>query len=210
MKIKTKSLASWVGVMALALLAPIAHADPVVTRNGGFEIAGSAPFPVADWTLADNAEKSGDEQHGGQFSIRLFTTGDSGDAGTGSVLQNVTLFDFEEYYFEFYLMGARNMVTATIGGAVADFFSVSDDDQDGWWMYQGFITNSTAGDLKFSFNSTSAAEAYVDDVLLMCVESLTGNCTGVPIGNNVPEPGSLLLVGAALASMAAIRRRKPI
>ena len=70
---------------------------------------------------------------------------------------------------------------------------------DGWQHYvlQDF-TGSTGGPLSFVFLALAAdlSNLYVDDVSINAVP-----------GGNIPEPGSLLLVGAALAAGAMVRRR---
>lgn len=213
MTFRTKTMVTWVGAVAFALLAQLAQAKPVIPNlgvNGDFE-HGSPPH---NWGRTGNANGVNTVVHGGSNSFG-FTP--SGDAVTGSVSQSVSLLHFEDYALSFFLKGNRSALSVSFGGVILPITQFSDDDEaakDGdWYQYLGLIGGSSGGEMLFSFSSNiGGLPLYLDDVSISCVVSLTGDCTGVSKDNNndVPEPGSLLLVGAALASIAAVRRRKQV
>lgn len=74
-------------------------------------------------------------------------------------------------------------------------------------LYFGMIAQTAAEEFnKIEFLTSSGSGDFFgfDDMTIGSREQVcTGNC-----GNNVPEPGSLALMGGAFAAMAALRRRR--
>lgn len=102
--------------------------------------------------------------------------------------------------------------TAIIPGGPA--FSPLGDSSGRCWStgcgYTGWVamdyTFTTAGIYSLGFGVTNALDTAYDSAFAIAGVSIND----VPIDNNVPEPGSLALLGLGLAGIAGLRRRKSV
>ena len=214
MKLETKKLSRWVAALAFAAMAPLAHAAPNLVINPGFENQVGSPFGFDNWTTTDglgNVSSSTEPVHSGLLSARFpYDTIGAFDLVPTIIAQtpDLTLTSGTVYDVEFWL----NFIT------LGDFSAKLDGQElitlltgdtpgaGGWAKYHGQLTASGGpGTLAFSWsgsdpNCTSSANGrgdcsiFLDDVSVSAAQ--------------VPEPGTLLLVGAALAASAMVRRRK--
>ena len=125
--------------------------------------------------------------------------------------------DQEEYVLEFYvkLVGHDNFTFKFGGRFFASYINgdlheiKSDDPKKGRAFHTTLISGFDGGGGFISFDFSDfplGSEAYIDNVSLVCDVTSSANCQG----GSVPEPGSLLLVGAALAGLGLVRRRKSV
>lgn len=83
------------------------------------------------------------------------------------------------------------------------FSQLVSDDNAAWGFYSGTGIEALGHTVRFSFISVSATGG--DNSFGNFLDSAN---FGVGIGKDVPEPGSLALIGLGLAGMAVARRRK--
>jgi MYXO-CTERM domain-containing protein len=133
--------------------------------------------------------------------------GPSGNETSASIKQSVaSLSASTTYLLDFSFFKPTGVLLDVTFGSLdfADLdFAISNTGD--LYTYSG-IVESLAGtqELVFSFTSPSLANYYLDNVSLTCDPGIPGNCATT----SVPEPGSLLLAGAALASLGLVRRRR--
>jgi hypothetical protein len=224
MKLKMNLLGQWIGAVAIAAVMPLAHANYTFS-NGGFEARGT-PWEfdtngVA--TVVSTGARTGNNAlqfknttttDGSFFSgmaTQMFSINSDATIGTG-------VDNSGRYLFEFWTKGDP-----------LDIFSVTLNDQNGDLLTSG-LTKGQAGDwtsysavvvldadytLKFDFGNVGEVgpptkqpapfTLLLDDISFTACTST--NCLGPQPPVDMPEPGSLFLVGAALAGLAAVRRK---
>lgn len=199
-----KKIVHWMFAGVLAAAGSLASAFPVnvnLVGNPGFE-SGDAP-----WSPMGNAEVDGAAARSG--NLGMFFRPNSTDGSTGMASQSFMLLSTETYTLDFYLKGNINALAITFNGiglaSFLDTLDIDPPDASDWVFYTGTFSGKTGGELKFNFDagSTTASGLFLDDVNLACID----NCSDTN-GNPMPEPGSLLLVGAALSALAVFRRRR--
>ncbi len=221
MKLAIRKLAMWIGAVSIAVLAPLAQANLV--SNGGFE---DPLNPATDWTagantgISDTTVGSTDPNvvHAGTKSANFGLT----DPSETTLGQTLTLVSGTTYTLDFWLR-CTDQVNARqpcgLGGFFdPDFFSVflgatqvnfSIDGLDGAGTneFTHYVGDIVAGsnmllEFRIGVGPLYPEQIYLDDVNFVEKVACNGaNC-------NVPEPGSLLLVGVALTAGAIVRRRR--
>lgn len=209
MRKTSRNLVRWVSAVVLTIAGSVAHANLV--KNPGFESGESFWSPVGNATEVDDAA------HTGGLGLHFVAK----EQPTGSVRQLFTLVSTEDYALKFFLKGSLAALSITFDGLPFDkLFEPRSDPESfddpvtgdeiftDWFIYTALIKGSTGGLLLFAHDasSPSGGDLFLDDVSLVCTPG-TGTCDDGG-GNHVPEPGSLLLVGAALSALAVYRRRK--
>ncbi len=223
MKLKIKQLAKWIGAVSIVVLAPLVQANLV--KNGGFDNEnplvdlGNITPQFAFWSDSTFVLLSNSIRRSPDWSA---TFGD--DNGSATLTQTLTLDANSKYNFEFWLRCDKQSL---LGGGTCDAlsvdpfsaFSASLDGVDialsgttgptgTFSRYSGTIMTggiAPVGNLKFALNDPSGVftpTLFLDDVFMDLQPACTGNSC------NVPEPGSLLLVGVALTAGAIVRRRR--
>ena len=180
--------AKWLGFAALAMTAAAAHANLVT--NGGFEtgdLSGWSQFGNTGFTGAAGSPYN----HTGSFGAAFGPVG-----STGGVSQSLATVAGATYTVNFWLYndgGTPNIFSWAWDGTTQAAPNLVNAAGFGYTEYTFNVTASGAStDLAFTFQQNPAYYG-LDDV------SVT----------QVPEPGTILLFGAALVAAGAARRRKP-
>lgn len=215
--------------VAAFLLSCSSHANLFI-NDGGFE----KPEDTSPWTLASNAPSLSHvslvndplNAHSGD-GFGLFNPSD--DNGNGSFSQVVSLNPSTLYRLDFSvrLLGSGTATPAPtftfkFGGKLFSEFKVYTDPNDltddgqsvtvdgAWTNYSTFIQTEGAGGfagglIEFAFAGDTGSEGSIDSVRLGCAnDEQNFEC----VRQSVPEPGSLTLVGLALAGLGVARRRQ--
>lgn len=221
MNSRTIFVGKWIGAAALVAAGAVAQAVPVTT-NGGFELG------FTDWSpVGVTLETAAGPNTIGAQSARISPP----DNPTNSLLQLVTLRTDHSYNLSFFVRRTTDGVDANgdplvglnpvlsvslLGNAFSSFANIEERDPDVageiWFRYVTSNFNGpVAGEAGLAFSFSGTDIAYLDNVNmedLGCIPGATSCKPGGGNGGNVPEPGSLLLVGASLAGLALVRRRK--
>lgn len=218
MKIRLKSLA-WLFAAAVACgTTAIANANEVVA-NGSFA-------DIASWTSSGDAALNGAVTHSGSSGSIQFTEACRGsDCDVSGDLRQSLLRPLNNpngYLFSFFVKGDATGLYVDLYEAsdpnspfvsLLDLFAISTPGNSGgeWVEYSGEFSGPAGAIIGIDFFVERIGTSPLGDLFLDDVSIIEKACTpGDPGcgGTTVPEPGSLLLVGAALAAVAIVRRRK--
>lgn len=211
MKITMKSLKFLLAVAGVVALVPLASAN--IVANGTIDGNGSP------WDLSFGATFSPDDRGGsagsGSILFPAVCTAADGCKIDGFAFQTFApLTNPAGYDFSFWAKGSLpSAFHADLwnGSTEISLLSGSAPVVGGWAHYSGVVADGNSStEIDFGFLALlrgNVGDIFIDDVELVARQCVPGTrgC-----GNNVPEPGSLLLVGAALAAVATIRRRKTV
>ena len=213
MKLKTNKLSAWLAALAFVVLAPMAQAAPLVLVVDG------------EFLLDPNFASTGTWSRDGTPVDIDSANRPSGTAGTGSahflyasgrggfpnvLTQPVSGLNEQPFDIEFFLMykdlsGFTAMLTDVFDNTAGSdqlsdvnlLTSLGDESVgfSAWVRYYGQLNGFADFTLSFSYTNPDLDKDF--GIFL----------DGVSI-TQVPEPGSLALVGLALAGIAVVRRRK--
>ena len=216
MKLDKKKLTAWVGAAVITLLTPLAHALPTEFVDcGTFEC--SDPVSGSAWSFGGAALVSAslvNKVHSPTHSAYI-----SSD-GTATLTQDVGSLDVpgQAYLYSFWLNVIGSLgsdFTVTLGGRnlLSSSISTIDSPVDGWVQYHAAYDDTFFADGVFTFSNetvagtTPSSKVFIDDVSVIQFDRVCVPGTPGCGGPTLPEPGTLFLVGAALAAVAAVRRK---
>ena len=191
MKTLPNSFSAWICGIGLAALVPFANATPLT--NGGFEPDLTGWTPTVSSVICDVSPQ--DTAHGGLWSAGL------GCSSPGVATLSQTFDTSVPSSLDFWLR-------LGVGTPLTDF---SADLNGGGFSLDGSVTPVNG----FSLYHSLGTLLLTPNVLTFTFKRGMGETTpfsGVfidDVAQSVPEPGTLMLVGAALACGALVRRKKP-
>ena len=210
--------------LAIAAAAPAAMAVNEVI-NPGFEENSVLLPSLFGWSASTVTQEFSGRPPSTYAAVFDYTATPS-----ATLSQGFSLYSGANYSFEFYLQlemdcpaistqiacFATNPIAdlkVTVGGTDITSFAPSQVSSN--WVKYSTVLSGFGGDgslpleVLFRYTSSTDFDLLLDDVSIDCQRvDKNGDADCEPPTNNAPEPGSLLLVGAALAAGALVRRRK--
>lgn len=233
MKIEIRRLTKWIGAIAVAAVMPLAHAS-LTFSNGGFE-GGLSPWAFLPALPLTNVQIVSGGNISSGHSLSFNSTNHDGTSFIASAQQDFGSVGVDTYVFQFWTKG---IVPSQFSASLFDVGSTCNplnlnlcsplsfssplsagNEVSGWTPYTTTIILPDADvALLFSVDTSGVGGGSapfnfnVDDVTFVstadCVRDPTLPGCSANGGGTVPEPGSLFLVGAALAGLAIVRRKK--
>lgn len=228
---KMNLLGKLIGAVAIAVAMPLAHAD-YTFANGGFQGASDgAPWVFSDPNVNANNPVSTalkvvspgrTSSKALQFKSVIETNLFSGTAKQDFTIDINGNDDSGYYLFEFWTKAdpfsifSVSLTAAGLNGRdeyLPSISAFSKGEADGWTSYSaviGSLDNDFTLEFTFGAAQTRTPVTFLlDDVSFTACPSLASpdNCLVMAPPGTVPEPGTLFLVGAALAAGAAVRRK---
>lgn len=219
-RLEMKKLIKILGTVAAALALPLAHAgiDPNIVTNGGFDLSGGWTYDTHGVATVDTNSVLSSPK-----SLRFKNVSDKGSGFASQWLGNILGIDGSvsfAHHFQFYTYGDVTGLSAVFDDAdplSTDFEVLSEafkrSTSNDWTLYSGDLSLDATYTLIFSITDGGTFDFNIDNVSLVdartCTSSTVPGCDNVNPngGGNVPEPGTLFLVGAALAAGGLARRK---
>lgn len=208
MKFSTRILAGWVGAVVMVAAANASNVAEI--GDPGFEGTDGSAFNAA-WTALGSASLTALERSGTYAAMMTNGGSLSQSLGGANFDDLIAGGRYEVIFYASILYGTQNSAVSNYATSL-NILSGTPGLSDGVPVYQEIVGEFLADsggdfDLEFSFSSLigtnqGQAEFYLDD---LSISQCLSNCDS---GNRVPEPGTLLLVGAALAAGSMVRRKK--
>lgn len=214
--VNQKSLRLVAGLLALPMMASLAHASPGTSFWGG----GTAGWDTAHWATTSSGPFTSTYSSG--FTVNI---GSAGSAGTITLGSNITpgTLTFASGGYTLALAGKSLTDTSTLGLAGATVFdfggtssSVSFGTTSATWTGSLTINNFVTGTSSLKFGTSAVGLSSTDLALITFAGYSNGGAAQInssgfvtPTGSAIPEPSTYAaLAGLGALGLALYRRRR--